>query len=176
MTEVEVVGWHHWLNGHEFEQTLGDTEGQGSLACCSPWGCKQSDMDIATKNNNTNVGPTLLSRKVDVQKKLLQCLRADCPPCPKQRGKNAEDRRECSVQSGGSIWAAPKEWTRFWYLVGTGQRSSGAKREAGPKARDREIQDLAPEQQGELLVTGDMALEAPWTERRMENSPWRSQP
>ena len=36
MTEDEMVGWHHWLNGHEFEQTLEDSEGQGSLACCSP--------------------------------------------------------------------------------------------------------------------------------------------
>ena len=43
MTEDEMVGWHHRLNGHEFEQTLGDGEGQGSLACCSPWGCKESD-------------------------------------------------------------------------------------------------------------------------------------
>ena len=33
-----MVEWHHWLNGHEFEQTPGDSEGQGSLACCSPWG------------------------------------------------------------------------------------------------------------------------------------------
>jgi len=41
-TEDEVVGWHHQLNGHEFEQTLGDEEGPGSLACCSPWGCKVS--------------------------------------------------------------------------------------------------------------------------------------
>ena len=38
MTEDEMVGWHHRLNGHEFEQTLGDGEGQGGLACCSPWG------------------------------------------------------------------------------------------------------------------------------------------
>ena len=38
----EMVGWHHQLNGHEFEQTLGDDEGQGSLACCSPWGHKES--------------------------------------------------------------------------------------------------------------------------------------
>ena len=43
MTESEVVGWHHWVSGHEFEQTSGDSEGQGSLACCSPWGCKESD-------------------------------------------------------------------------------------------------------------------------------------
>ena len=41
MTEDEMVGWHHRLNGHEFEQTLEDTEGQGSLVCCHPWGCKE---------------------------------------------------------------------------------------------------------------------------------------
>ena len=42
-TEDEMVGWHHWLNGHEFEQALGDGKGQGSLVCCSPWGHKESD-------------------------------------------------------------------------------------------------------------------------------------
>ena len=41
ITEVEMVGWHHWLNRHEFEQTMGDSEGQGSLARCSPWGHKE---------------------------------------------------------------------------------------------------------------------------------------
>ena len=41
-TEDKMVGWHHWLNGHEFEQTQVDSEGQGSLACCSPRGCKES--------------------------------------------------------------------------------------------------------------------------------------
>ena len=43
MTKDKIVGWHHRLNGHEFEQTLGDGEGQGSLVCCGPWGCKESD-------------------------------------------------------------------------------------------------------------------------------------
>ena len=42
-TEDEMVGWHHRLNGHEFEQTLEDSGGQGSLVCCSPWGHKESD-------------------------------------------------------------------------------------------------------------------------------------
>ena len=42
-TEFEMVGWYHWLNGHEFEQTPGDSEGQGSLVCCSPWGYRESD-------------------------------------------------------------------------------------------------------------------------------------
>ena len=43
MTEDKMVGWHHRLNGHEFEQALGAGEGQGSLTCCSPWGYKESD-------------------------------------------------------------------------------------------------------------------------------------
>ena len=43
MTEDEMVGWHHRVNGHEFEQASGVGDGQGSLACCSPWGCKKSD-------------------------------------------------------------------------------------------------------------------------------------
>ena len=46
-----MVGWHHRLNGHEFEQTPGDSEGQGSLVCCSPWGYKESDMTQQLKNN-----------------------------------------------------------------------------------------------------------------------------
>ena len=43
-TEDEMVGWHHWLRGDEFEQALGVGDGQGSLACCSPWGLKELDM------------------------------------------------------------------------------------------------------------------------------------
>ena len=44
MTEDEMVGWHHLLNGHESNQTLGDSEGQGNLAYCCLWGCKESDI------------------------------------------------------------------------------------------------------------------------------------
>ena len=44
MTEDAMVGWHHQLDGHEFEQTPGDSDGQGSLACCSPWCHRGSDM------------------------------------------------------------------------------------------------------------------------------------
>ena len=43
-TEDEMAGWHNWLDGHEFEQAAGVGDGQGGLACCSPWGCKESDM------------------------------------------------------------------------------------------------------------------------------------
>ena len=44
MTEDGMAGWHHRLNGHELEQAPGDGGGQGSLACCSPWGRKESEM------------------------------------------------------------------------------------------------------------------------------------
>jgi len=43
-TENEMIGWHHWLSGHEFGQTLGDGEGQTNVACCSPWGLKEPDV------------------------------------------------------------------------------------------------------------------------------------
>ena len=47
-----MAGWHHRLNGHEFEQTLGESEGQGNLARCSPWGGKELDMTVQLNNNN----------------------------------------------------------------------------------------------------------------------------
>ena len=53
MTEDEMVGWHHRLNGHEFEQTLGVGDGQGRLACCSPWAHKESD--VIERLNNDNI-------------------------------------------------------------------------------------------------------------------------
>ena len=43
-TEDEMAGWHHWLDGYEFEWTPGDGDGQGGLVCCDSWGCKESDM------------------------------------------------------------------------------------------------------------------------------------
>ena len=48
-----MVGWHHQLNGHEFEQSPGDSEGQGSLVCNSPWGHKESDITYRLNNNNS---------------------------------------------------------------------------------------------------------------------------
>ena len=52
-TEDEMVGWHHQLSGHEFEQALGDSEGQGSLVCCSPLGCKELDTTKQLSNNSS---------------------------------------------------------------------------------------------------------------------------
>ena len=51
MTEDEMAGWHHRLDGHEFEQAPGVGDGQGSLVCCSPWGHKEMDTTERLKNN-----------------------------------------------------------------------------------------------------------------------------
>ena len=59
MTEDEMVGWHQRLNGHEFKQTLGDSEGQGSLVCCSPWGCRVRHEGV-TKQQEKNAMCTQL--------------------------------------------------------------------------------------------------------------------
>ena len=53
MTEDEMAGWYHQLSGHEFEQALGNGEGQGSLACCSPWGRKELDRTEQLDNTTT---------------------------------------------------------------------------------------------------------------------------
>ena len=52
MMEDELIGQDHQLNGHEFAQAPGDGDGQGSLACCSPWGCKELGMTEQLNNNN----------------------------------------------------------------------------------------------------------------------------
>ena len=58
-TEDEMVGWHHRLNGHEFEQTVGDGKGQGSLMCCSPWGRRVWDTTWGLNNKQVFISKTL---------------------------------------------------------------------------------------------------------------------
>ena len=60
MTEDETVGWHHRLEGHKFEQALGVGDGQGSLACCSPWGLKESDTTERLNRTELNWCCTLI--------------------------------------------------------------------------------------------------------------------
>ena len=67
-TEDEMVGWHHRLNGHEFEQALGVGEGQGSLVCSSPWGHKELDTTERLNNDNSNTwfNPCRCRRQVPI--------------------------------------------------------------------------------------------------------------
>ena len=74
LTEDKMVGWHHWFNRHELGQTLGDGEGQGSLVCCSPCGCEESNTTWQLNNNNTNLSRYLRSAFTLIAPCLL-------PPC-----------------------------------------------------------------------------------------------
>ena len=67
MTEDEMVGWHHCLNGHEFEQGPRDNKGQGGLMCCSPWGLKESDMTERLNNNHLLKKKTLSPKTVTIR-------------------------------------------------------------------------------------------------------------
>ena len=64
MTEDEMLGWHHRLNGYQFEQTLGDSEGHGSLVCCSPWGHKEQEMTQRLNNPPFSPLTEIFNRKI----------------------------------------------------------------------------------------------------------------
>ena len=72
MTEDEMVGWHHCLNGHEFEQTVGDSEGQGSLVYRSPWSHKESDTTEQLNNNNSK---SHYKANKDSNRIIIECYR-----------------------------------------------------------------------------------------------------
>ena len=69
-TENEMFGWHYPFNGHEFKQTPGDSEGQGTLACCSPWGRKESD--TTERLNNKNVLISFNTNYYVIQRQLFE--------------------------------------------------------------------------------------------------------
>ena len=69
MTENEMVGWHHLLNGHQYEQTPGNGERQGSLACCSPRGCKKSDVTERLNKKQQHGKINTMRCKTDSQRK-----------------------------------------------------------------------------------------------------------
>ena len=94
MTEDEIVGSYHWLSGHEFEQTTGDSEGQESLVCCSPWGHKELDTTEQLNNN---------SRKENSNSKPHRALETQ-----KQLGSLPSDR----PQTGVPGWYCPKAFPR----------------------------------------------------------------
>ena len=73
-TEHEMVGWHHWLAGNESEQTPDNSEGQGSLVCCSSWGCKESDR---TEQLNDRTTATAIRKELEWShlKRSLMCRR-----------------------------------------------------------------------------------------------------
>ena len=104
-----MVGWHHRLNGHEFEQTPGDGEGQGSLACCSPWGRKESEKTEWLNNNNKG--------------KILQVEEGEQSPRKLKEGDKSCIRDRVAAghvkTSGlnGSVLPEAKSSDAFWHLL-----------------------------------------------------------
>ena len=74
MTEDEMVGWHHRLNGHEFEKAPGVGDGQGSLACCSPWDHKELDSTERLNNNLILTSCLPLVQEITIETSLLTKL------------------------------------------------------------------------------------------------------
>ena len=74
MTEDEVVGWHHWLDGHEFDQAPGVGDGQGSLACYSPWDHKQSDTTELNWTEDTSSEKCRLSIRYSKTSQLISLI------------------------------------------------------------------------------------------------------
>ena len=102
-----MVDWHHQFNGHEFEQTLGDSEGQRSLACCSPWGCKESDTTQRLNNNN-------LLKMLVTQLPLILCNPIDCSP----PGSSAHGFLQARILKWVAIpfsrgSSQPRDWTQI---------------------------------------------------------------
>ena len=72
MTEDEMVGWHHRLDGYKFEQAPRDGEGQGSLVCCSPWGRKELDTTAQLNNTTTCIGRQIFYHQTSRKAHLLE--------------------------------------------------------------------------------------------------------
>ena len=77
MTEDEIIGWHHRLIGHEFEQALGVGDGQGSLACCSPWGSKELECGRNSNNLRYADDTTLMAESEEELKNLLMKVKVE---------------------------------------------------------------------------------------------------
>ena len=114
MTEDEMVGWHHQLNGHEFESTLGVGDGQGGLACCSPWDCKE--LDTTEWLNWTEVKGRWLRAKEAVFSLVLTWFERDWRTLPDLYGL---ERISHSVLSGNS----EKTWS--WIKI----KNAGVKKD-----------------------------------------------
>ena len=120
-TEKEMAGWYHWHNGREFEQTQGDSEGQGSLACYSPWGCKESNM-TERLNNKMSVCVCLsvcLGQAAAAAAKSLQSCPTLCnpidgsppgSPVPGIYFSNA-GKWKVKVKSLNRVWLFATSWT-----------------------------------------------------------------
>ena len=116
MTEDEMAGWHHWLDGHEFGWTLGVGDGQGGMACCNSWGCKESD--TTERLNWTEL--IFLTRK-EGRKKEGKKEGRQRKNRKRREKKNWKSQFYCSVTWGEDTWEMMgfgkqlQGWNRVWH-------------------------------------------------------------
>ena len=111
-TEDEIVEWHHWLNGHKCEQAPGDGEWQGSLACCSAWGSKESDMTEWLNRNNSVMIAHILSIKVILSTVKFVSFTSQTSPMAELQRICLQCRRHSS--HGFNPWVGKIPWRRKW--------------------------------------------------------------
>ena len=103
-----MVGWHHWLDGHEFEQALGVGDGQGGLACCDSWGCKELDTTEWLKWTELILmlayGPQGCSRFFEFRLNWLDSWEASVAPCPRIWAEGSRHAQSISAILTGMTW------------------------------------------------------------------------
>ena len=129
VTEDEMVGPHHWLTGHEFEQALGDSEGQGSLACCSPWGLKESDPTEWLNNKDQLSTLSYLGPGTLAVLGLRSCERPVGPPPwgsgePTKRPFLPQVSPCCLARVPGASYSLCAVWSILCSLASTGPGTS----------------------------------------------------
>ena len=119
-----MVGWHHWLNGHEFEHVQGDSEGQGRLAYCSPWGHKESDMTV-TEQQQSHLWASWVARwhRICIQCrmtkgkwKLLSCVQLFVTPMDyNQPGSSVHGILQARILEWVDYpFSSLSSWSRIW--------------------------------------------------------------
>ena len=108
-TEDEMLRWHHWLNGHESEQTLVDGEGQRCLACCNPLSHKESDI-TQRLNNKFAPTPVIILKFVH----LFFCCKRECII---KRERERERERECILLLSSTSWGRIQKFSVLWFFI-----------------------------------------------------------
>ena len=115
----QMVRWHHWLNGHEFEQAPGDGEGQGGLACCSSWGCKESDTRLSnwttTPKNLQNCVPVIIWIQTQESEGQSPEGRESEPHTRSQAGEGTKPATRCGRKT--QLLKKKIQWRPFYFFI-----------------------------------------------------------
>ena len=160
--EDEMVGWHHQLNGQEFEQASGDGEGQGSLVCCSPWGHKESDM-TAWQNNNKKEWVTSWQESWGIG--IGNCHWHSCPGRPLEQGHLHQG---CMQRTGGERPKRGKSWHKrpearaAWYVWEQARRTMWPEQGKWGRRKGEVINAGRSPVMEALVVSQVLVLLSPW--------------